>query len=865
MLTEQVILDSLRESLESRTSKDIIKRKGRMELLNFARQLIGRSSQCESGQWALITMSQIVSDRAQYIPMSTLISLVDLFFNGAFQLSPETCDKQTAEAVFTAQLSIFYRVYPEIFPDMFSLTNPKSVLFLPPDRLCRFLDKVTDSFTSSPSAGENLVLMVQARMLEDGSQANIMTAVQRVFDAKNPEICETLAGLVQWMDLKVLCAMSFEVELMKWATNRETIMLALSIIQKLGSIRAEPFQVRKRLVVLNCFEILNDNRIYADEQMLVPVESVLITVINAHKGIDEFPELAWILLKFFEYDFLDTAFVNVLADVLGTRQGLDVDLFFQKAMTMTTIRYESLSEVPETGESFVRALRLVIVIASKSAENGQVVFRDEVLKWLLSLDWTPAREIALTLFREAYTELVANRTIDSGVWIARIVSILEEFIFGDSDDISLMSCLSCMSERHQTLLVRKFEGTIRAQEIGALLKFSVHKAIEPTLKIDEPLITGILEAAKNVDDLSVSIIDDVIKLVVYLTSRPSQCTEEIRALVHGFSERAITYLLQNKRENDSSELVILGSFLGWEDLARVWPFVTQVDELALKCMSKVSFGDEVTGVEQRREIFELFRQSLQCDPLLPVFLFEADKHRVFVEHSREMRQGAKLGMLKYGAVFLHDMPNLHLLQYFQTTCLWLESLNCAGHSPEFVKVLFDAMAERSLLSQRMRVKLFSASLPVLFAFFPAKETRAKGRDGPMKAETCSSFLEHPGEWGRYFEFLISQVDPLDEVSPGEADDIRQRVGNRMQTEPEIPVCCWSGDGEVWINVISMVVAGIRHGTAISKVDASLGRRLRKFCRSFEFLPSRKKNAAGKEEKTSEEKMSPISEEQISEQ
>ena len=858
MLTEQVILDSLRENLESRTAKDIIKRKGRMELLNFARQLIGSFSQCESGQWALITMSQIVSDRTQCIPMSTLISLVDLFFAGAFQLSPETCDKRAVEAVFTAQLSIFYRVYPEIFPDMFSLTTPKSVLFLPPDRLCRFLDKITESFTSSPSAGENLMPMLQARMLEDGSQANIMTAVQRVFDAKNPAMCETLTGLVQWIDLKVLCAMSFEVELMKWATNRETIMLALSIIQKLASVRADPFQVRKRLVVLNCFSILNDNRIYADEQLLGPVESVLITVINAHKGIDEFPELTWILLKFFECDWLDTAFVNVLADVLGTRRDLDVDLFFQKAMTMTTMRYESLSEVPETGESFVRALKLVIVIASRSGENGQVVFRDEVLKWLVSLNWTPAREIALTLFREAYTELVANRIIDSGVWIARLVSILEELLHGGSDDISLMSCLSYVSERHQTFMVRRFEGTIRAQEIGALLKFSVDKATQPTQKIDEPLITGILEAANNVDDLPLSVIDDVIKLVVYLIGRQSQCTEEIRALVHGFSERVITCLLQNKRENDSSELAILGSFLGWEYLTRVWPFVTQLDELALTCIVEVSFGDEVTGVEQRHEIFELFRQSLYCDPLLPVFLFKADKHRVFVEHSRGVREISELGMLKYGAVFLHDMPTLHLLQYFHTTCFWLRSLHCAGHSVEFVKALFDAMAERSLLSRHMRVKLFRASLRVFFAFFPGKHTTGKGPDGATKMVPCSSFLEHAGEWGRYFEFLISQVDPLHKVSPGEADDIRQKVGNRMQADPEIPVCCWPGDGEVWINVISMVVAGIRHRTAISKVDG----KLEKFCRRLELLPSDTKIAPAQEEKTSEEK---TSEEQPSKQ
>lgn len=819
MLTEQVILDSLGEGLESRPAKDIIRRRGRMELLNFARQLVSSSSQGESGKWALITMSQIVSDRTQSIPMSTLISLVDLFFSGAFQLSPETCDKQATEAIFTAQLSLFYRVYPEIFPDMFSLTNPKSVLFQPPDRLFRFLDKITDSFSSSSSAGDNLVQMVQARMLEDGSQANIMTAIQRVFDPKNPAMCESVAGLVQWIDLKVLCAVSFQAEFMKWASNRETMMLALSIIQNVASIRADPAQVRQRLLVLNCFAILNDTGIYADEQMLGHVKSVLITVINAHRGIDEFPELMGILLKFIEYDLLDSASVNILADVLGTRKGLDTGVLFEKAMTMTIIRYESLSEVPETCESFVRALRLVIVIASKSGENGQVVFRDEVLKWLVSLPWTPVREIALNLFGKVYAELVTAKAIDSGVWKAQIVSIIEEFIRNGSEDILLMSCLSCMCERYQTFLVRRFEGAIPAPQRGVMLKYSVDRAVDETRNaFDGKLITAILETVNNVDDLPDSVIGDVIRLVGYLASQPSHSSQKLRGLVERFGERAMRYLVENKQANYSSDLVVLGCYLGWEYLAHAWPFVREVDETALTCMAEVSFGDEVTNVDQRREIFELFRQIFQCESLLTVFLFEADTHCVFVELSTKSRRVAALGMLRHGVIFLHDMPNLHLLQYFHTTCSWLKSRDCLDHSAEFVKVLWEAMAERSLLSQSTRATLFRASLPVFFTFV---HRRASKPANSMKKQPTTCPLDAEA-WGRYFEFLIHQIDPLSEVSPQKAEEIRKRVAKRIQEDTRIPSCIrTNAEGvRVWVNVLSMAVAGIGHGTAISKVNSS---------------------------------------------
>ena len=797
MLCERVVLDSKSDDIRvAQEALKIIRSKGQMELLNFAYRTIKQTKEVECRKWALQVLTSSLGSATCHVPISIMSWLTELYFSDVF--SPEAkLAEAMPDAVIDGQIYLFYRLYPETIPDMLSLTNPKSLLYLAGDRLCPFLNKLTHTIvTRMAHLPCNSPRMVQEQMLSDGSQANIISVLKKHMNIKDPLICTTLSGLMKWMDIRVLLSVGLDTQIKAWVSAPDTASVGLSLIRGMCQVDIDPRTLHERCQAMKVFEILFSAGLYEDKSVRGDVQSTIQCVVSKCKDLDVFPELMGLCEKILEYDLISDSFLVVIEG--GTsRKNLDIQRVFE--MTFSSIsRHVNQIASDEQARKYVLDLLTVAILSCPADQDGSLGLCEKLFTTIFSTEATEARDSLLVLFLQAYKNAVdANRV---NAHTHRILSSMVDRALSEMYGHSCDSALLCglfgfqycwwrdsisrayimlfqditreilNSGREWPMIFRQLLFSLsschfaidflvfvlRSGDDPALLQFTAsnlaaifRQGIAPerqqeTQDAAEQVLSRLLDAedlaSNNLYAHGIDLCTAIAK-----TELP-HLSDGLRGVIIRFVERAMSVISEKKLICNINPIA-LASVCGFPMFVDNWCYITDLHPDQLQQIARFDLTDVTPDI--RRPVFDLFMAIRSHKKAEKGFWYLIWDHPVYILLSKGVQRAAKLGIFRYGSVFLQDMPPEVFLRYHRCAVSIIERGPCID--PVLLKPLCDALTDRYPNNYLLLQSLYQ---PCTLAQL---KRQTNGFRSPGNSE--SDLAHRLEQWGCFFDFVFEKAFP----------------------------------------------------------------------------------------------------------
>ena len=791
MLCERVVLDSQSENIRvAQEAIKIIRSKGQMELLNFSYRIIKQTKEVECRKWALEVLTSSLGSATCHIPISIMSWLTELYFSDVFSPEAKLVDSMS-DAVVDGQIYLFYRLYPETIPDMLSLTNPKSLLYLAGDRLCPFLNKLTHTMvTRMAHLPCNSPRMVQEQMLSDGSQANIMNVLKKHMNIKDPLICATLSGLMKWMDIRVLLSVGLDTQIKAWISSPDTAAMGLSLIRGMCQVDLDPRTLHERCQAMKVFEILSSASLYEEKSVRGDVQSTIQCVISKCKDLDVFPELMGLCEKVLEYDLISTSFFMLIQGGMS-RKNLELERVFE--MTFSSIgRHVNQITSDEQARNCVLDLLTVAILLCSADQDGSLGLCERLFTRIFTVEATEARDQLLLLFLQAYKNALDNNRVNTQTH--RILTSMADRalseMYGHSCDFALLCSLCSFqycwrrastssnylklfedimmhalnSGQEWTMIFRQLLCSFSNARFSddfllfvldssddlALLQFTATnlaanvRNVQPKPKTQnaaEKVISRLLE----VEDLvSNNLYAHGIDLCTAIANCDSKhLSDGLKGVIIRFVERAIS-VISEKKLICNINLVALASVCGLPMLVDTWRYITHLHPDQLQQIASFDLTD--VALDIRRPVFDLFMAIRSHEKIEKGFWYLLWDHPVYIVLSQGAQRAAKLGVVRYGSVFLQDMPPEVFLQYYRCAVSIIQRGPCID--PVLMKPLCDALADRYPNNYLLFQSLYDP--------WPIAQLDLRSKNLISAWNERSEMLE---QWGYFFDFVFEKAFP----------------------------------------------------------------------------------------------------------